>query len=576
MHPSQDMCWGLAILKTIMKYLVSFLAIVLTFGKGQSCSPEVTKSIFVPPKQYHYVFVVDTSGSMMGLGDGKGRVVFPRVKEEIKKFVAQVPPESRVTIQPFDAGLGSGFTASLPAGKEAINAYLNNLQARGSQTHVYAALTKVLQDLENKRRPEEAYTVYVFTDGKDNDPGPLTIDDVTRRYKLKRGPYDWLFYISLGIPTPEEVRKSLSSAPNTRTLDAAPNQVPTLTEITLRPGSLELGNLWEKPSAQREILLQTQGTPQSVGLEVVAPELEKQGAFLEVNPRSLPARGTAQVTFNLRNPESLPHGQHSAWLCLKAGPTTVIRPQAAQVRFSYHPPGEYALEPAQVPSSLQLARGEDATLRYHLEGNAWAKEPAEVRVNAPEGLEVFVNGQKGSARVSPGQNVELKLVNQGLSAGVTQTPGLEVVVPPGSQAKAPSSLPPVTQPMTLWDWLMRLWWLALLLLLLLFGLLWLWWRSQQPWGKAHYIASPKKGCQEKEVPLKKTADLGQLVGEEGLEGVRLRKEANTPFLVDLPVDVTAESNGIHIKPNSRLEWGEKITFRNLAGEELGSVELQKR
>lgn len=91
--------------------------------RAQTCSTSEAGPGVAPaplPDRYHYVFVLDTSGSMMGLGDGKGRVIFPRVKMELKRFAEQLPPDSRVTIQPFDAGPGPSRTFVLPAEKDAL------------------------------------------------------------------------------------------------------------------------------------------------------------------------------------------------------------------------------------------------------------------------------------------------------------------------------------------------------------------------------------------------------------------------------------------------------------------------
>lgn len=100
---------------------------------AQGCQPGAERGTALtsaPPERFHYVFVLDTSGSMMGLGDGKGRVIFPKVKAELKKFVERLPHESRVTLQTFDAGPGPARTFSLPEEKGDLLRYIDGLEAK--------------------------------------------------------------------------------------------------------------------------------------------------------------------------------------------------------------------------------------------------------------------------------------------------------------------------------------------------------------------------------------------------------------------------------------------------------------
>ena len=235
------------------------LLLIAPKGMVQSCQPSTEKGAAPTsalPERFHYVFVLDTSGSMMGLGDGKGRVIFPKVKAELKRFIERLPQESRVTLQTFDAGPGPTRTFALPEEKGSLLQYLDGLEAKGSQTYLYTTLLKILQEVERTRRANEAVSIYVFTDGKDNDPAPLTMEDVARKYEVVRGPYDWLFYISLGIPAPQEVANALHDLPNAQVLEAAPNQVPTLSEVLAKPSTLNLGNLWTSKEARRDIRLE--------------------------------------------------------------------------------------------------------------------------------------------------------------------------------------------------------------------------------------------------------------------------------------------------------------------------------
>lgn len=564
--------------KSLSLWVLLGILHLLSPVRAQTCSTsEAGPGVALAPlpDRYHYVFVLDTSGSMMGLGDGKGRVIFPRVKTELKRFAEQLPPDSRITIQPFDAGPGPSRTFVLPAEKNALSRYVDTLEARGSQTYLYATLLKILEGIGHNRRPREAYNVYVFTDGQDNDPAPLTIQDVTRRYELQRGAYDWIFYISLGIPAPKDVITSLSKAPNARVLEAPPNQVPSLSEVILRPSALDLGNLWAKKEVQRDVQLESRGSVPTVGFSVEAPVLDRAGALLQVEPSRIPAGGTATLTFRLRNSDGLAPGAYQAWLCPKAPSETVVRPRGIPLRLAFHPPGAYTLVPVNVPETLQLRPGEKAALTYRLQGNAWAKEPLTVAVEAPKGLRASLNGQEGPVTLRPGEELKVAVENTGLGGGSTVRPSLQLTPPPGSILQTPSTLPPVTQPMTWWDWLRRYWWLFLIPLLFLGGFLWRWWQSQQPWGKGTFTTAPDKGCQEVSKPLKGAVDVGRLFGEERLEGLRLRLERRKPCLEDFPLGVEVKSDNYPVDARTPLEWGEVLKFYD-SGKELGSLQINRK
>ncbi len=567
----------MSIKRTPLGFLATFV-LAFSFALAQACKPThlATATPPTPLERYHYVFVVDTSGSMMGLGDGQGRVIFPKVKAELRRFVERLPKESRVTIQPFDAGPGPSRTFTLPEEKPALLEYLDRLEAKGSKTHLYATLLKVLQEVERSRRANEAVSIYVFTDGRDNDPSPLSFQDVTRRYRVLRGPYDWLFYISLGIPAPREVTEALKGIPNARVLEAAPNQVPTLGEVLLQPATLSLGNLWTAKEARRDIRLEARGPLQGVRLRVHAPALEQAGAFLEVEPTQIPANGTSALTFRLRNGEALSPGTYEAWLCPEVPSNTVVRPEGVALKLAFHPPAEYALVPSDAPQALSLRPGERAELVYKVQGNAWAKEPISVAVEVPKGIEATLNGQEGPVALRPGDELRVALENTGLGGGNTATPTLRVSAPEGSTLQPLPNLPPVTQPLTLWDWLWRLWWLWLILLLLLLLLLWWMWRRAQPWGKGDFTSAPDSNCQDSQKPLKGLVDVGKLFGEKRLEGVKLGFRRNRVYLERTPENVRVRQGGFWVEEGEPLDWGEEITFQSVDKKELGTLTIRKR
>ncbi|AFV77271.1 hypothetical protein Theos_2282 (plasmid) [Thermus oshimai JL-2] len=507
-----------------------------------------------PVEAYRFVFLVDTSGSMMGLGDGKA-VIFPKVQAELVRFLKTLPP-SEVVFVPFHQGPQGERRFRLPEELAQAVAYVQGLRATGQNTWIYRTLMSVLKAAPPKEGVATVY--YIFTDGVDNDrQGPYRMADVVQALKLQQGPYDWVYYIALGAPVPEEVRRGLGSLPRTRIQEAGVGEVPTLGAYTFKPVVLQLGNLMQTPEAQAEVALEAQGQPKPLRLLLDDTALQKQGAFLEVVPTRLEA-GSHTLTFRLRG-QKPKEGEYTAWLCLEAPEGTLVRPEAVPVRFAYHPPATYTLVPENVPERLELRRGESATLLYRLEGNAWAKEPLPLSVQSPKGLEATLNGEKGPLGLRPGEKLEVRLTNQNLTPGQTVQPAFQAQAPPGSQLSPLPPMPPVTQPKTLWERLLDYWWLLLLLLLLLLYLLsrWLsrWWAAQRPWGEARYVGPPPD-CPEKRLTLKGRVDLGQV--DRNLQGVQIYPQGEEVGLT-LPPHLSAKSPLGGRRP-LRVENGETFPY----------------
>lgn len=65
-----------------------------------------------PIDRYRFVFLVDTSGSMMGLGDGKA-IIFPKVQAELVRFLRTLPA-SEVVFVPFHQGPQGSVASACP------------------------------------------------------------------------------------------------------------------------------------------------------------------------------------------------------------------------------------------------------------------------------------------------------------------------------------------------------------------------------------------------------------------------------------------------------------------------------
>lgn len=549
---------------------------MLSAALAQVCEVGTPSTPGSLPSSYHYIFIIDTSASMVGQGDGAGRVVFPKVKSELKNFLNRVPPDTLVTIQTFDQGPRAQRSFRLPVQRAEMTRYVDALQADGQRTYVYATLLNVLKGLA--RSSDVATSIYLFTDGKDNDPGPLTMADVAREYRLRRGPHDWLYYITLGLSTPSDVSAALRGTPGSRAVSAAPNQVPRLSEVALRPGVIDLGNLFGPRAAQRDLELRTQGDDAPVSFEVSAPSVEKHGSFLEVAPRQLSGNGTHSLRFTLRNPDSLPYGSYSVRLCARGSSNTLVRPGVLQVNFAYHPPAQYTLKALQAPQSLDLPRGESATLRFRLEGNEWARQPAEVAVNGlPEGLEASLNGEPGPVALRPGEELRVELRNNGFGSGTLAEPSLSLRPPAGVAETFRVPLPAVSQPPTLWERLRPfLRWLVLAAAALAAGLAWAAARNA-PWARGRLIGAPPD-CPEIHKDLRggRPIDLGLCFGQPSLRGLQIKgSRAGSPVLHACPPDLEVRAGGVLLEPDDPIDFGEPVTITDIGGQELGNLTLAR-
>ena len=545
------------------------------------CDPDsaavgATAPAAAPPKQYHYVFVVDTSASMMGHGDGKGRVIFPRVKDEIRRFVDRVPSGSRVTFQPFDQGPGPAATFVVPDERPKLDAYLAALEARGRNTYLYASLLELFRRLPHD--PSVATVVFLFTDGNDNDPGPLTMEDVTRTYNIRRGPYDWFYYFFLGLDIPPEVEQAVKDKPGWFLMAVPPNQVPRLISMNVVPTALDLGNLFDNPQVQRELGLQFDSdAPPPVRARVVAPELEAHGSSLQVEPKTLLGGGKKTLQLSLLNPQQLPPGEYQAVLCLESTESTAaLRPVPVPTRFRYQPGGSYRILALHNVQSLTLRQGETAQLHFRLEGDQWATRPVEIfpPATVPEGLGVKLNGATGPVQVLPGSEVRVEVTNESLFSSKPASFALGVGLPAGASGPSSIEIPPVVPVVPWWRRLLDWWWLWLLLLLLLLLLLRRWWLARRPWAECQF---ENKDCKAFRATLRGVhpVDLGSALGVREITGLIVKPNpGGRPVITDKPPDLQLDANSWTIQQGEPVEWGETLNVsRN--GNNLGTLTLSQ-
>lgn len=135
------------------------------------------------PVRYEYVLLIDTSGSMSGLGPGHPHDIFPRVQSEVSRFIGSLDlGNSVVYLYPFSGGLGKASVVSLrtAADKVAAERRVGRLVANGATTAIYDSLGRVLLQLQRVRRAApgvtHVQTILLFTERARyqhaNVPGP--------------------------------------------------------------------------------------------------------------------------------------------------------------------------------------------------------------------------------------------------------------------------------------------------------------------------------------------------------------------------------------------------------------------
>uniref|UniRef100_UPI00307E5FFF VWA domain-containing protein n=1 Tax=Meiothermus sp. TaxID=1955249 RepID=UPI00307E5FFF len=145
--------------KKLARGLLGLLAL-----SGGVASAEATN-----PAQY--VFLVDTSTSMIGREDGR-TVIFPQVQRALMRFAEQVVGEAEIRIVPFSQEPQGVARFVLPREREEMLRYIRNLRAEGSSSFIYRSVNKSYDELCSEPR-----AFYLFTDGLDNSAEPAKMPE---------------------------------------------------------------------------------------------------------------------------------------------------------------------------------------------------------------------------------------------------------------------------------------------------------------------------------------------------------------------------------------------------------------
>ncbi len=355
------------------------------------------------PTRTRAVFVLDTSGSMRGIGDGQANI-FEGVRTELNRYVRTTRPD-RVELLTFDAGLRTRKGFDQPAGTPQWNTALQGLRADGNNTYLYRSLRAALAPLSGGT--QYVTTVFVLTDGIDNDGvRPFTAAQALAAFGA-RGPFDRLHYVALGTQIPADARQALVDSDYADGLTVPLGRVPLLDGPGLGSGLLRV----DDAGALR--------VPLADGTRVTLATPDARTLYLADD---VVTNGQVQ----LRQRGNVPYGS-AATLC--ASPTSLPgsvapRPQRLLLRLNLQSPVTL-LNPG---ADRALARGEQTVLRYRtLPGVT----PDNLRVGSlPPGLGAVVSRSPGAREFS------IRFTNRSLTPGQTVTPLL--LLPGGTDVTLPA------------------------------------------------------------------------------------------------------------------------------------------
>ncbi len=497
---------------------------VLGLVHGQDCIPKPMDAKGTAPAYYRYSFLVDTSASMVGRGDGRG-VIFPQLQEQLLSFVRSIRGRAEVWVTPFNQGAAPTSRFRLPEGRLSLESYISSLEASGTNTWLYRSLQKVFSEIPAD--PTVGNVVYILTDGVDNDPQPPSLRQVVQAYQSKRGPHDFLYYVGLGQAVPEDIQGVFASVPLACAIGTAVGVVPVFAHAQVSPAEVNLGNFKLEPGS-RDVRFEVQFLGPSAPLEFLYQDtnLKQAGGQLEIEPSVLLL--DSMVRFRLTQTVLLPDGNYGGYLLLSGPPGTVVTPASIPVRLQSSPGALYRLVLLESRSGVMNRDGR-SVFKYRLEGNEWASQPITLAIdNLPQGLQARFNGQTGPVRIKPGQEVEIELIDQGASSKGSLNPvNWKVDAPAGARLELPS--PPIVQS----GEAKGFWLLAAFLALTLWGG-WLWRRHRPRRSKgtpisttefslpyASFLTPLTDGPSQLELKEGQIADLGLLWGNPLLRGLLL-------------------------------------------------------
>lgn len=382
------------------RFAALFVALLLSTAASQTAqASDCRLPAGALPNQTRAVFVLDTSGSMRGAGDGKANI-FEGVKGIILAYVTGRKPD-QVELLTFDSGLRSRRVFKRPTASAASwtawKAALGAVRADGRNTHLYRSLHDALTPLGGA--DEYLTSVFVLTDGIDNDRQKEFTPQQALAAFRGRGALDRLHYIALGTDIPAEARRALQDSPYADGLTVPVGQLPDLRGVGLSGDILPVvGETLKVPLPDNTRLALDSG---ALGQQV---QLAKPATLA----------GVAALKFS-----GTPMYGTPALLCAASQPAPAggVATKPARLLLRLNLPSAPALLTWLNPGAdLKLAQGEEVVLRY--------RAPRSVNLSGAE-LIGLPAGLRGQVEREPGAHeFAVRLSNTGLATAQTVQPQL--------------------------------------------------------------------------------------------------------------------------------------------------------
>ncbi|WP_216322346.1 DUF2382 domain-containing protein [Deinococcus aestuarii] len=379
------------------------------------------------PERSRYVVMLDVSGSMVGKGDGRFDI-FGQVERELGRFLQQ--STSTVRLVTFSRGVEASRDFEYPTQKAELQTYLNTLKPDGTHTYLYRSMQRVFSGLT--RDPSLATTVYVLTDGNDNDPGRVSLQGALATFEKSRGEFDKLYYIGLGTDIPQAAETAFDATSYARTLEVPPSIIPQLGGFGLLPALLELskGKLTRSGRLGEDVRLELDNS-RFPGLKLGQGRLAggERLLTLTVDPARpgtpeaaallcVEGAGLSQRALVRPGREVLAGGGPSAGAGSPGAGGPGTGSPAGQAGSGPSATGRLRLTLLNPEGNRVLSPGEETTLRYRVGGPAGGRGLVNFGT-LPEGLEATVNGRplNGPVPVTAGDTLALTLRSTGLPGG---------------------------------------------------------------------------------------------------------------------------------------------------------------
>jgi hypothetical protein len=289
-----------------------------------------------------YVFIVDTSLSMIGQATGASNIL-DKVKGNIQGFFQYggFVEGAHVVVATFDNGLRDihEFTLNADADRRAVISYVDSIRAVGEQTHIYSSLREILTQTEALRSAGGKVSYYLYTDGHETEPG-RTIKDTVGGFQAAKGPADWFYYVTLGVKLEDWERQALLDAPAMKLVEVdAQQKPPTIVETTLP--LLNFGDITKGSTRSQVFRLGAGGGAPDLKLRFeIKPEGQTQtllsrGAQVSIEPMETAYADNVSLKLATANSDLIPPGAYTLQCqVIPSSPDYIMSPDTFDVSFT--------------------------------------------------------------------------------------------------------------------------------------------------------------------------------------------------------------------------------------------------